>query len=135
MEHLGLGDEYSSEMESFLTRVQELGGLSSHQEADRVVRATLAALGERITGGQMADLAPGLPRELRPEIDHARGQAMGFEKNAFLDQITGDVDTVDIEKAEMQARGVLRAVYERAPEGEIDDTLAQLPPELAALFE
>lgn len=129
--------EYDDATENFLARVQQHAGVTTRIEAERLARATLHALGERISSGQAADLAPGIPPELRPEIEpeRARGQAKAFEKNAFLDRITGQIGTVDIEVAERQARGLLRTLYEWAPEGEIDATLAQLPPELAELFE
>lgn len=127
------GDEDTT-MEDFLARVQQLGELGDRTEAERATRATLRALAESITGGQMDDLAPGLPMGLRPEIEQARGQARSFDKGAFLDRVTGGLGTVDIDKAETQVRAVLRTLYERAPEGEIGDTIGQLPPDLARMF-
>ncbi len=124
-----------SAMEEFLGRVQQRSGLTTREEADRTTRATLGALAEAITGGQMGDLSPGLPMELRPEIEQARGQARAFDKDAFLDRITGQTDTVDLEKAETRARAVLQTLHEWAPEGEIDDTVEQLPPELSRMFQ
>lgn len=121
-------------MENLLARVQQLGELDSRTEAERATRATLRALAESITGGQMDDLAPGLPATLRPEIEQARGQARSFDKATFLDRITGGLDTVDLDKAEAQVRAVLGALYERVPAGEIEDTIGQLPPELARMF-
>lgn len=121
-------------MENFLARVQQHGELTTREAAERATRGTLSALAESITGGQMADLAAGLPAPLRPQIEQASGHARPFDKSAFLDRVTGDVDTVDIDKAETQARAVLRTVSEWAPEGEIEDTLEQLPPELSQLF-
>lgn len=130
----GLGDEYTSRMESFLTRVQQVGELSSRDEADRATRATLGALAESITGGQMDELTPGLPRELRAQVEQASGQARSFSKEAFLDRVTGGTGTVDTGKAETQARAVLRTLYEWAPAGEIDDTVRQLPSDLSDMF-
>lgn len=132
--HAGLGDEYGEAMESFLARVQQRSGLSSHDEAARLARGTLSALAESISGGQMGDLAPVLPTELRPQIEQARGQARAFDKSAFLDRLSGDIGTVDMDEAEKQARAVLHTLYEQAPEGEIDDTVAQLPAELSRMF-
>lgn len=125
----------STPMQDFITRVQQLGDLSDRDETERVIHGTIGTLAETISGGQMGDLAPALPVELRPEIAESRGQARPFDKSAFLDRVTGQIDTIDIEKAEKQVRAVLRTLYEWAPEGEIDDTLAQLPPELSAMFE
>ena len=124
----------SDSMQNFITRVQQLGNLSDRDETERAIHATLGSLAETITGGQMGDLAPALPVELRPEIDEGRGQARPFDKGTFLDRISGQIDTVDIDKTERQARAVLRTLYEWAPEGEVDDTLAQLPEGLSAMF-
>ncbi|GAA3752416.1 DUF2267 domain-containing protein [Salinactinospora qingdaonensis] len=128
--------EYSdSAMDDFLARVQQQSGLTSREEADQVTRATLTALGERISGGQMSDLAALLPRQLTPEVEHGRGQAKSFDKGAFLDRVSGDIGTTDLDAVERETRGVLRTLQEWAPEGEVDNTLAQLPPELAGMFE
>lgn len=122
-------------MQSFITRVQQLAELSDRDETERVIHGTLGTLAETITGGQMGDLAPVLPVELRPDIAESRGQARPFDKGAFLDRVTGHIDTVDIDTAETQVRAVLQTGYEWALAGEIDDTLAQLPPDLAAMFQ
>lgn len=122
-------------METFLEQVQQRAGLSTQQEADRLARATMSTLSERVTGGQANDLSPALPPELRTELARFSGQATSFDKNAFLDRISGEIDTVDLEEAEKQVRAVLTILRQWAPGGEIDATIAQLPSDLAALFE
>lgn len=129
--HPGYGD---SAAEEFVARVQELGRLSTRTEADQVTRATMTALAERISSGEMRDLTSGIPDGLRAEIKPASGQAQPFDKNAFIDTITGGIGTVDMDRAENQTRAVLRTVHEWAPAGEIDNTVAQLPPKLADMF-
>lgn len=126
--------EDDSAMANFLGRVQQLSGLDSRTEAEGATRATLRALAEAITGGQMDELCTGLPVGLRPEVEQARGQARSFDRGAFLDRITGEIETVDLDKADRRARAVLTALYEWAPEGEIDDTIAQLPAKLSQMF-
>lgn len=121
-------------MEEFLRRVREYAGTSSSIEADRVARATVSTLADRITAGQIKELAAGLPHELRDETGQRTGQAESFDKREFLDRISGEIDTVDLDEAESQVQAVLRVVREWAPEGQIDDTIAQLPHDLKDMF-
>lgn len=122
-------------MATFVEQVQQRAGLSSQQEADRLVRATMSTLSERVTGGQVDDLSPALPPELRTELTRFTGQATSFDKNTFLDRITGEIDTVDLGEAERQVRAVLSVLRSWAPGREIEDTIAQLPRDLADLFD
>lgn len=121
-------------MDYFLGRVAERAGLSTRQEVDRLARATVSALSERITAGQVNDLSPGLPPELSAELAGYTGQAVAFDKSTFLDRISGEIDTVDLDEAERQVQAALSVLREWIPEEEIDDTLAQLPPDLADMF-
>ncbi|MDR7299975.1 DUF2267 domain-containing protein [Haloactinomyces albus] len=121
-------------MDSFLDRVAERAGLSTRQEADRLARATMSALSERITAGQINDLSPGLPPELGTELAGHTGQAVAFDKSTFLDRISGEIETVDLDEAERQIRVVFAVLREWVPDEEIDDTLGQLSPELADMF-
>lgn len=117
----------------FLRRVQHLGELSSRDEAETAARLTLSALGDRISGGQAADLAAALPGELRPCLEQAAEPAQAFGIEEFLRRIA-DPQQTDAHTARRQAKAVLRAVREYTPGKEIADTMAQLPPELASLL-
>lgn len=121
-------------MDSFLAQVAERAGLSDRQEADRLARATVSTLSERITGGQVNELSPGLPPELGTELARYEGQAQAFDKHTFLDRVSGEIDTVDLDEVERQVRAVFSILREWVPAAEIDDTLGQLPPELAEMF-
>lgn len=129
-----LPTSHSAAMERFLQRVQEHASLSSTVDAERVARATVSTLAERITAGQIQDLGADLPDELRTELSQRSGQAEAFDKGAFLDRVSGEIDSVDIDEVENEVRAVLRVLREWAPEGQIDDTLAQLPQDLARMF-
>ncbi|WP_046470859.1 DUF2267 domain-containing protein [Allosalinactinospora lopnorensis] len=121
--------------ENFLARVQQHAGVTSRSEAERLTRATLNALSENVSGGQMDDLVRRLPEELRPDTAHASGHAAAFDKGAFLDKVSGGIGTVDPEEAERQVSAVLGTVREWAPPEQTADTMAQLPPEFARLFQ
>ncbi len=124
----------SGTMRSFVEQVQDSAGLSSFEETDALARATLRTLAESISGGQVDELTRGLPQELRDELSKRSGQARSMEKTAFLDRVSGAIQTTDLEAAEQQVRAVLTTVREWAPAGETDDTVNQLPSSIAGLF-
>lgn len=121
-------------MSSFVEQAQEAAGLSSFEEADALVRATLRTLAESISGGQVDDLTRGLPQDVRDELSKRSGQARSMDKNGFLDRVSGSIQTTDLEVAEQQVRAVLKTVREWAPAGETDATVDQLPKSIAGLF-
>lgn len=125
----------SSPMRSFVEQVQQSADLSSFEESDALVRATLKTLAEAVTGGQIDELTGGLPKELRDELTGRSGQARSMDKNGFLDRVSGAVQTTDRDRVENQVRAVLQTVRAWAPEGETSDTLKQLPSSLVALFD
>lgn len=127
-----LGD--SPTMRSFVEQAQEAAGLSSFEEADALVRATLNTLAESVTGGQVDELAEGLPKELRNELNRRSGQARSMDRTGFLDRVSGAVQTTDLERTEQEVRAVLRTVRQWAPRGETPDTMQQLPSSIAELF-
>ncbi|MDS1272415.1 DUF2267 domain-containing protein [Lipingzhangella sp. LS1_29] len=119
--------------ERFLARVQQHAGLTNRAEARRLTEATLNELAVAVSGGQVEQLVRNLPEPLQPGTPKA-GQATAFDKQAFLDAVSGSVPSTDLEEMEVLASAVLNAVREEAPDRQVDDTLAQLPPDLAALF-
>lgn len=125
---------YSAEMESFLEAVRGYAGIDSKTESERVARSTVSTLAMRITAGQVNDLRSALPSELQAELGQRTGQAESFGKDGFLERVSGGIDTVDMDTVESQTRAVLRVVAERTPEEQIDDTIAQLPDDLARMF-
>ncbi|GAB3300083.1 DUF2267 domain-containing protein [Parasphingorhabdus pacifica] len=130
MESVWQGDP----MLSFIEQVRESTGLSSSDEASRVSRATLTTLAESISAGQVDDLMQGLPPELQRELSQRSGQARSLDKMGFLDRVSGEIATADIETTEQQVRAVLTTLREWAPQGETANTLEQLPQSVADLF-
>ncbi|MFD0775257.1 DUF2267 domain-containing protein [Streptomonospora algeriensis] len=119
--------------DAFLARVQQHAGLASRTEAQRLTDATLAALERSLSGGQFNDLTRNLPPALQPERA-ASGQAVAFDKGAFLDKVSGGVASVDPAEIERSVSAVLTTLREWLPPEEAENTMAQLPQELAALF-
>lgn len=124
----------STTLQEFVQRVQGLADIGNYDEAEQVARATLSSLGETVSGGQAKQLATWLPPELQAELAEKHGQASSFDKRQFLDKVAGKIYTVELDRAEAQVSAVLQVVRSAAPSNEIDDTIAQLPPELSAMF-
>ncbi|SDP92252.1 Uncharacterized conserved protein, DUF2267 family [Actinopolyspora xinjiangensis] len=121
-------------MTSFLGQVGRRAELADGTEADRLARASIRALSERLAAGQLNDLAPALPPELREELYGFGGQAVAFDKDTFLDQVSGEIDTVDLDEVERRVEAVFEVLLRWIPDEEIEDTVAQLPPDLADMF-
>jgi uncharacterized protein (DUF2267 family) len=120
---------------AFLDQVAErIPQPESVDEVERLCRAVLATLARSVSSGQLAELAVGLPPELRPEFDHGAGQSAALNRRQFLDRVSGHISAVDLDAVEQQTRAVLSTLVAWAPPGEIDDTLAQLPAGLRELF-
>ncbi len=133
-----LGAEYQAllppveellDAENFLDTVRWRAEADSVEQAEAMTRATLSSLAERITSGQARDLRPFVPERLRPYLEPVSDEARPFDHGGFLGSIADQRDTAD-----QRARAVLATVREAAPESEIQQTLAQLPTELARLF-
>ncbi len=121
-------------MEAFLSQVRDAAGVATEAEAERVARATLLNLAVQLTEGGMDKLTAALPPEVRDESDAGR-QARSVGKDAFLDAVTAQIDTVSWETAEQQVRGVLRIVKAWVPDSDLDAAVAQLPPDVVELFD
>ncbi|MGI5241826.1 DUF2267 domain-containing protein [Dactylosporangium sp. CA-139066] len=119
--------------DEFVGRVAE----RAHLDPGRAARATdavLEALALRITAGEVEDLRPFIPPELRGPLDRgverSRGRARRMELQHFLDEIaTHEGPGVTEEEAASHARAVFAVLYEVVGEKEFRDTIAQLPAE------
>jgi uncharacterized protein (DUF2267 family) len=125
----------STTLQEFVQRVQSMADLANYDEAEQVARATLSTLGETVSGGEAKQLGSWLPPELQSELAEKHGQASSFDKRQFLDKVAGKIYTVDLDRAEVQVSAVLQVLRSAAPANEINDTIAQLPQQLAAMFE
>ncbi|MBA0124908.1 DUF2267 domain-containing protein [Haloechinothrix sp. YIM 98757] len=121
-------------MHEFIRNVQDRAKLESYGESHQLSRAVMTVLGQSVSGGQAKKLAAWLPPELHAELAGEHGHATAFDKSAFLDKVAGFIPSVDPYEVEKQVSAVLRTLRDSAPEGELTDTVDQLPHELAALF-
>jgi uncharacterized protein (DUF2267 family) len=117
-------------LDEFLDRIVRNG--VDRDRARAAAEAVLMVLAMRITGGQVEDLIPLVPGELRVWLRRGvsrtggRGSRMSLEE--FLDEIAGRIRGSRDEAAE-QARAVLAALRELVGDKEFADTVSQLPRE------
>lgn len=126
---------HTEEMKAFVDAVRQRAELADYDEAQQLCRACLEVLGESISGGEAGKLAQWLPDDLSGQLGTQTGHASRFDKLGFLDKIGGKVHSVDRERVERQVAAVLNTIRASAPREELGDTIAQLPPELAAMFD
>jgi uncharacterized protein (DUF2267 family) len=122
--------------DEFLARVAERAGLS-RDGARKATEAVLEVLAMRVSAGQVDDLRPFLPYELRPALDRgltrSRGEAMPMPLDEFVNKIM-QREGVSGPEAPAHARAVLAVLREAVGEKEFQDTTAQLPREYQRLL-
>jgi uncharacterized protein (DUF2267 family) len=112
--------------DQFLTSVQRQTHLDG-DTAERVIRATLQTLAERLSKGQARDIRDQLPAELRPAMyTEQDAEPIGLE--VFLTRV-GQRAEVDDAYALPYARAVFWTLGETLPEKEVRDLTAELPRE------
>jgi uncharacterized protein (DUF2267 family) len=123
-------------IEDFLTKVGHRAGLD-RENARRALEAVLEALADRISGGQVDDLARELPAELRPALERGRAQSGEAARRLSLAEFVKGIaerEGVTPEQAREHARAVFATLREAISEKEFRDITAQLPDEYAALL-
>jgi uncharacterized protein (DUF2267 family) len=123
-------------LDEFLDRVAERAGLD-RETARRAAEAVLEVLARRITRGEVEDLEPFLPPELREAMERGRppGPATNIPMSLdeFLDRLAR-LEHVDRANATKHARAVMHVLREVVGPKEWHDTLAQLPGEYRILL-
>jgi uncharacterized protein (DUF2267 family) len=123
-------------LDAFLDRIAQHAPLD-RERALRAADAVLEVLAIRVSGGQVDDVEPLLPRELRPALERGRavsgGRAVPLSVDEFVHEVARRED-VDRGLAAEHARAVLAALREVLPEKEFLDIKAQLPGEYSMLL-
>ena len=109
--------------------VQRRGDFPDAVAAEDAVLATLAALGERLKGGEARDLAAQLPADLADAVQ-TTGPGERFDVQEFCRRVA-EREERDVSSAiaRNHASVVLQVVLESVSSGERDDVIAQLPAE------
>jgi uncharacterized protein (DUF2267 family) len=123
------------EYDEFIDRVAQRTGVS-HEHAAMLTQATLQVLGDRISGGQAADLEAQLPEKLaRPLRRSPQKPAESYGFAQFVDKVRGMAPDVPQEAVVPGIRAVLLTLRDAVPEKEFTDTMAQLPQEFRDLLQ
>ncbi|WP_330342337.1 DUF2267 domain-containing protein [Streptomyces sp. NBC_00557] len=118
----------------FLARVRELGEYDSQDEAAKVTEAVLSVLAQRISPGEVEDLASQLPGPLGQTLAAAKSeQAESFGIEEFCRRVA-DRTGARPRTAEWDASAVLTTLAGAISGGELNQILSQLPSGYAVLF-
>jgi uncharacterized protein (DUF2267 family) len=118
---------------TFLDRVSVRARVSP-ETAERLTRAVLRTLAERIDVGEAEDLARPLPEQLRGYLTKERISAEGFPVSDFVQRVALR-SGVDRATAEDGIRGVLSVLHDTVGDTEWTDLMAQLPLDFRQLVE
>lgn len=125
---------HGAEMRQLLDAVQQRAELPSTTESERLVRATISTLAERITTGQVEDIRAFLPEDLHADFAQRSGHAESFGKREFLDRVSREISATDLDETEKQVVTVCGVLGEWVPDDQLESAAAQLPADLARLF-
>ncbi|MGW0205770.1 DUF2267 domain-containing protein [Streptomyces sp. NPDC003233] len=120
--------------DEFLARVRERGEYASQDEAAQVTEAVLSVLAQRISPGEIDDLASQLPGPLGPSLADAkqpRPERFGVEE--FHRRVAERIGSRP-RTAQWDAGAVLTTVADSVSGGELNQVFSQLPSSYAALF-
>jgi uncharacterized protein (DUF2267 family) len=117
--------------ETFTRTAAQRAGMPE-DTVERVERATLRTLADRISGGEAQDLASQLPARLQDSLRPPREDAEAFGVDEFVRRVAerGDVSP---DEARSGAVAVLTTVREAVSPGEFEDVVSQLPQEYREL--
>jgi uncharacterized protein (DUF2267 family) len=98
----------------------------------RAVEAVMETLGERLAAGEVEDLERLLPGELRPALELGKLRSGNKATRMSLDEFVSHVsewDNTTLEESFDLARAVFATLRDALPQRELDDILAEFPPE------
>lgn len=114
---------------------REAADFDSDEQAERVVLATLAELGENVSPGEARALAQALPAAQAEALESGTRQDNTPETvREFLDRVAAEAD-IDRAAVLPKVRSVMAALAEVAGEDELANARDQLPPEYGRIFQ
>lgn len=122
--------------QEFVNRVNEQIRTESPGDAELAIQATLATLGERISGGETENLAAQLPAELQTQLESGNytEEAEPFSLDEFYLRVAEREGASSPETAVEHARAVMEQLTHAVTGGELADIQRQLPEEYEPLF-
>lgn len=122
--------------QEFVNRVNEKIRTEGPGDAELAIQATLATLGERISGGEAENLAAQLPAELQTQLESGNytENAEAFSLDEFYLRVAEREGSATAEEAVEHARAVMEQLTRAVTGGELADIQRQLPEEYEPLF-
>ncbi|WP_430504871.1 DUF2267 domain-containing protein [Haloparvum sp. PAK95] len=115
---------------------REGADFDSETDAEEFVRDVLEALGASLSPGERRDLAAFLPATFADDVEDPGlpPRREPFTYDEFIDHLASEAG-IDADEAERRVRAVAAALARVVGEPELDDALAQLPPEYDRAFQ
>lgn len=122
--------------DEFTKQVIERANLASREEALSAIKATLETLSEHLTPDEATNFSSQLPPEIAVylHMPYSEGRAESFSLPNFFERVSKFED-VPLQTATYHARVVAALLSESVTIGQIEHLRAQLPPDIARLFD
>jgi uncharacterized protein (DUF2267 family) len=121
------------ETREFFRTVADRSGLSREEAAD-LTRATLQALGERLSATEATHLAIRLPDELKNAMGPRTGSAENFGIDEFIRRVSEHTG-LTVEETTAGVRAVLTTLHEELGDEQFNHVTAQLPKQFRTMAE
>ncbi len=119
--------------EQFVAEVKNLAELDTNEDAEKVIRATLETLKERLAGNEPSNLAAQLPPEIAVFV-RGDGGREAFSVQEFYERVAEKEGTTNSEEAVKHARAVATVLQTAVSGGELEDVRSQLGNDYEELF-
>lgn len=116
----------------FLNTVVDRGVAGDRDQAERITRATLETLGERITQGEATDLAAQLPQDMSGWVTAHAAETTSYDLDEFCRRLSDRAG--GLEQPERAASTVLRVLDDSVTDGQIRHVTDQLPNDYVEKF-
>jgi uncharacterized protein (DUF2267 family) len=127
-----------TDYDEFVHRVRGQANLESDEETEHVTIAVLSTLGERLSEGQVRDLAGELPDEAAGMLtDTGVSEARSFSAEEFVERVgerESEVEAIEDDDSRRHVQAVFLAVSEAVSDEQWSDLDDQLPAEYGDLY-
>lgn len=122
------------DINEFYTNVQRRAGLGTVDEAQEATDAVLQTFAERLTSGEVDDLATQLPEPLGEKMTDIDADSIEqLSADTFLQRVANR-EKVDKSTAEEHTQAVIAVLSTALTDGEFEDARAQFPDDFNQLF-